>query len=84
MEESSDSYDSSADDSDSLPTSETEEGTAEENKSQEQHGIVCMHLYQKPVKISAKLHHANSTFINLQKESSSLCTGCTLVLQTQF
>jgi hypothetical protein len=36
MEESSDSYDSSADVSDSPPTSETEEGTAEETKSQEQ------------------------------------------------
>jgi hypothetical protein len=84
MEESSDSYDSSADDSDSLRTSETEEGIAEENKSQEQHGIVCMHLYHKPVRIISKLHHANSTFINSQKESSSLCTDCTLVLQTLF
>jgi hypothetical protein len=36
MEESSDSYDSSTDVSDSPPASETEEGTAEETKSQEQ------------------------------------------------
>jgi hypothetical protein len=36
MEESSDSYDSSADVSDSPPASETEEDTAEETKSQEQ------------------------------------------------
>jgi hypothetical protein len=36
MEESSDSYESSADVSDSLPASETDEGTADETKSQEQ------------------------------------------------
>jgi hypothetical protein len=36
MEESSDSYESSADVSDSLPASKTEECTAEETKSQEQ------------------------------------------------
>lgn len=36
MEESSDRYDSSADFSDSPPASETEEGAAEETKSQEQ------------------------------------------------
>jgi len=36
MEESSDSYDSSADDSGSPPTCETEEGTTQETTSQEQ------------------------------------------------